>query len=145
MKRTLSIVVACLLVLGSSGLAWAEDEYIEQIVQQLTAASAQFLEAGYDVVLWEPGALEPAEVGTYTVRLNEGYTYALVGVCDVDCSDIDLAIFDGNGELVVRDVEDDDVPIIEFTVTSGGDFSLNVGMYECSAEYCYYGVALFRW
>ena len=68
-----------------------------------------------------------------------------MGVCDEDCSDIDLSLLDGYGNLVVEDIEVDDAPVIEFTVTASGDFTLGVEMYECSVEPCYYGVGLFGW
>ena len=45
-----------------------------------------------------------------------GTSYQIVGVCDTDCSDLDLVLYDRDGEPVAEDILPDDVPIIEVTV-----------------------------
>jgi hypothetical protein len=121
---------------------WAQNEYEEQVLVQLEVVADVFISEGYEPMIWDSGDLDE---GIHEVTLSAGFSYALMAVCDVDCSDIDLSLFDGMGDLIVEDTEIDDAPVIEFTVTSGGDFTLDVAMFECSTEPCYYGVALFGW
>lgn len=42
--------------------------------------------------------------------------YIMVGVCDGDCSDMDLRLLDGQGNTVAQDVADDDTPLLVFTL-----------------------------
>ena len=137
-------LTALALALLPSAVA-AQNQYEEQVLAQLELAADVFFSAGYEPLLWDAGALDDDATDLFTVTLQAGYTYALVGVCDEDCSDIDLSLLDGYGNLVVEDIEVDDAPVIEFTVTASGDFTLGVEMYECSVEPCYYGVGLFGW
>jgi len=54
-----------------------------------------------------------------------------------------MALYDGYGNLISRDDSEDDVPTVEVTVTQGGDFTLQVTMYNCNQNPCYYGVGLY--
>ena len=42
--------------------------------------------------------------------LEEAGPVALIGVCDENCSDVDLIVRDPSGREVGRDFEDDDIP-----------------------------------
>jgi hypothetical protein len=143
MKSLSLLLLAGLLLSAPRTVAAQDDEFIEQIIAQLEAATTTFVEAGYEALVWEGGALADDGTENYTVTLTEGHTYVLVGVCDSDCSDLDLTLLDGAGEFVVEDTEVDDAPVIEFTVTKSGEFTLPVTMFECSADFCYFGLALF--
>jgi hypothetical protein len=138
-------VLTALVLISVASPVWAQNEYEEQVLAQLEIAADVFIEGGYEPLIWDSGALAEGETDLHTVTLSAGFSYALFAVCDVDCSDIDLSLFDGMGDLIVEDTEIDDAPVIEFTVTGSGDFTLDVTMFECSTEPCYYGVALFGW
>jgi hypothetical protein len=73
-------------------------------------------------------------VGFYTVR----------GVCDVDCSDLDLWVLDGTGSVIDRDLRVSDRPQVRFRVTRPGSFEVVVRMAECSREPCGFVVQSFR-
>lgn len=145
MKIRATLLAAAVAVGFTATGAAAQNEYEEQVMAQLEAVAQVFLDAGYEPIVWDSGALDDDEEDRYTVTLQAGFTYALVGVCDEDCSDLDLTLFDGAGTLVVEDTEIDDAPVVEFTVTRSGSFTLDVTMYTCTTEPCYYGVALFGW
>ena len=78
-----------------------------------------------------------------TVNLQGGTSYALVGVCDEDCQDLDLRLYDENGNLVSSDNTSDDTPVVSVTPSWSGQFQVKATMYECSTSYCYYGVGVF--
>lgn len=132
------------LALIPVGAAFAQqDQYEQQVLRQLEEASAVFRNAGYTGLLGEAGALDHQRYIDYTATLSKGVNYAIVAVCDQDCLDVDLALYDGDGELVTQDESEDDVPVVEFKVTRGGDFTLRVTMYHCEENPCYYGVGLY--
>ncbi len=141
--RFVSALFVLSLVALSLSPAVAQDRYEEQVLAQLEEASEVFIDQGYEGVLGDGGALDHQTYQDYTVSLLTGLQYAIVGVCDEDCLDIDLEIYDGYDELVVADESDDDYPVVRFTVTQGGDFTLRVTMFECNENPCYYGVGLY--
>lgn len=79
----------------------------------------------------------------FQLRLDPG-SYQAVAVCDVDCSDVDLSVFDSAGNLLERDVLTDDVPVVDFTVSAPQAIRFDVSMVECSAASCGYGFRLYR-
>lgn len=62
-----------------------------------------------------------------------------MGVCDADCGDLDLALYDENGNLVSEDETTDDVPAVTVEPRWTGPFTLRVDMYQCTEEPCVYG------
>lgn len=71
---------------------------------------------------------------------ERGTTVTIVGVCDIDCTDLDLAIYDGHGRPVVDDTEQDDRPVTQFVVLEPGRFQARVHMVACKREPCGFAV-----
>jgi hypothetical protein len=78
------------------------------------------------------------------VDLDFGVEYMIVGVCDADCSDLDLSLTELQSNVLFEDLLDDDAPIFEFTSPSSGVFFLDVDMYECSVEPCSFAYQVYR-
>lgn len=80
---------------------------------------------------------------TFNVNLRSGISYAFVGVCDEDCRDIDLRVYDENGNLVDSDTGADDYPLVRVSPRWSGQFQVKVTMANCTASTCYYGMGIF--
>lgn len=78
-----------------------------------------------------------------TVNLRAGRSYNIIGVCDEDCHDVDLHLYNENGTLVDYDTSSDNRPMVSVTPRWSGTFRVKVGMPGCRANYCYYGVGVF--
>jgi tetratricopeptide (TPR) repeat protein len=76
--------------------------------------------------------------------LQAGGHYLLVGICDDDCSDLDLKLYDGNHKLIAEDTDSDDTPSIAVTAGSSGRFYLRVIMATCSLDPCRFGIQSFK-
>lgn len=121
-----------------------DQAFIQQVNNQLIAIGEQAELDGYQLT-HDPylGRLAENEIESISIELDGGVAYALVGVCDNDCSDVDLYLYDENNYLIDEDIEMDDFPLIEVTPQWQGPFTVVVEMPRCSAEYCYYGVGAF--
>ena len=141
--------IACGLLAGAAFLvptiAIADSRYEELIPDQLITA-ARYLGVGSYQLFSDPyiDTLTSDGEDRLTFTLTKGATYAIIGVCDEDCSDIDLELYDANGNSISVDRADDDYPIVRVTPAWTGQFSLEVDMYNCSASYCYYGIGIYR-
>lgn len=80
--------------------------------------------------------------GSYTFILQKGWQYVLFSVCDADCSDIDITVFDENNRQVARDNDADDNPMITISPKLTGKFRIVVDMYKCINSPCYYGIGV---
>lgn len=96
-------------------------------------------EARADAVL--RGNLYRGRVGWITLNdMASNQTFRIVGTCDYDCSDMDFHLYDGNYNLVDRDILSDDTPIVSARPRWQGDFYLKVSIPRCSTSYCNYRV-----
>ncbi len=139
MKRitTLTMAFACLSlpITGSSG------EYTDQAKFQLELIELAALTGGWEKTHNDQfDQLNHGEFKSFNLNLSEGITYKVVSACDADCSDLDLILYDENDNEISRDTETDGTPVLEVTPRWTGKFSLQVKMYSCDRNPCYYGI-----
>ena len=77
------------------------------------------------------------------IRLDSGVEYKIVGVCDSNCRDLDLFLYDENGNQVSRDASNDSLPIVTVTPRWDDRFLLRASMARCSKAKCGYAVRVF--
>ena len=124
--------------------AWAQSTYINQVREQLLGALVLFGLGNYTLT-HEP-YINHLNQGYYrmtTLTLQEGRRYTIIGVCDEDCGDLDLILYDGNGNTIDVDESSTDYPIVEVMPRWTGNFYVRADMYQCSVAPCYYGVGVF--
>ena len=79
-----------------------------------------------------------------SATMSAGSEYMIVGVCDADCSDLDLYLKRLDGSDAQHDIQPDPMPILgPLTTDQSGDYELLVNMVACSVEPCSVAVALF--
>ncbi|MEM6256500.1 MAG: hypothetical protein AAF821_26625 [Cyanobacteria bacterium P01_D01_bin.156] len=115
-----------------------------QVGSQLIAATQQVGLNGYQLT-HDPflGKLEDNTRESIRITLEGGVSYGLIGVCDEDCGDIDLHLYDENDNLIDSDTQGDDYPVIQVQPEWTGPFSIVVEMPNCAAAYCYYGLGAY--
>jgi hypothetical protein len=84
------------------------------------------------------------EAAEIELDLTVGAPYTVVAFCDPACADLDLVLLDPAGEGVESDIFPDAEPVLAFTPTSTGTFTLTVAMVACSREPCRYAVGIFQ-
>lgn len=116
----------------------------EIIRTQLAQANELAQREGYSPI-GQPaaGAINDDTQEEVGVNLNSGGQYLMIGVCDNDCSDVDLRLMGPDGSEVASDVEADDTPVLQFTSGASGAHRARVIMASCDRNPCAYGVALY--
>lgn len=134
--------VAILLLVLAAALGPAPHQtWQEQVEMQIEAIHLE-IAADYayasDLLI---GELEPGDSDGFELEL-EGYAdYIIVGVCDVDCDDLDLVVYDPEEDEAAADVETDDAPVIH--VRGEGTYWVEVLMPGCSAGTCLWAAQVF--
>ena len=132
-----------LLVVQSTAMAQADEEYIAAVRAQLAAVKSVYEGRGFQETHYDEVDRLGAGASTdWEYQLQEGVTYHFISVCDQDCGDLDLTLFDESGNQVSEDTTEDSVPIVEVTPRWTGKFTLNVSMYHCGNPPCYYGISV---
>jgi hypothetical protein len=141
---TVAISIAMAITLGLPGAA-SDRRFVQQVRQQLTQAGVALGISGSYQLSHEPyvGDIGHNQKDYLYLNLNSGSSYVLVGVCDEDCRDIDLSLYDENNNLIDSDTALDDYPMVEVDPKWNGRFKVEVTMANCNASTCYYGVGVF--
>jgi hypothetical protein len=88
-------------------------------------------------------ALDRGRSDYITINLRAGTSYGIVGVCDRDCRDLDISLYDSRGNRIASDLGDDDIPAITINPYSSGTYRVKVDMASCDTRNCYYGIGVF--
>jgi hypothetical protein len=138
-----SLVVA--LGCAAATEALAQNTFQQQARNYLTRAASGVVQQGYSADR-DPvtGSLNGGASESRMINLTGGTRYAVVGVCDNDCTDVDLRIWDPSGTKLAEDLQLNKTPILEFTATTTGQYRVSVEMATCSTNPCYWGFQVFR-
>jgi len=135
------VAAACLAAAPASA---QNNEYRQQLDLQLQTSRTQFQGQGYTVAAGPfTGALPAGGKERFTLPVETGVSYKILGICDNDCSNVDLRVFNLNGQNIGEDVTPDDIPIVELQPTGTGTVQLEATMITCSAEPCYHAIEVY--
>jgi hypothetical protein len=120
------------------------DQWSQQVIRLLNQAASMATDQGMRRT-HSPyiGSLREGATSGHTLQLNRGTSYSLIGVCDNDCSDLDLRLFDSSGREVGADVLADDTPVVNVTPRRSGTYTVRAIMTSCSDEPCRYGIGVY--
>lgn len=138
--KKISLII---LALCFSGIANAQS-YTETVWVQIQSAYETNANNGYSMKYYVLGAMNMEEDNTWTFYFDSSYDYLLEGFCDEDCNDLDLYLYDMDGNEIDSDIEEDDFPIIYFSPSVSGQYQVEISMYACDVEPCYWGLAMFE-
>jgi hypothetical protein len=135
----LALVSMLALPLGKAQAQWRQ-----QVTSQIDQFQERMSESGFRLAEeTRTGSLGAGQRESLTATLRSGVEYMILGVCDNDCTDVDLRLYDELGSEVDTDLEVDDYPIVSATPSRSGEYRIEVAMVTCSTEPCFYGVGIF--
>jgi hypothetical protein len=140
MNRIAAALAAAALT-GAAGAAFAQDPTGAAMVENLFSTVES--EFGITPSSRATGRLSEGGSTTGTINVASGAAYIVIGVCDENCSDLDLTIRDSSGNEVGSDFEPDDAPMVVIPSGSGGRYTFEVSMATCSSN-CNWGVRAYN-
>jgi hypothetical protein len=144
-RKFAALAIAAVAAAGAAGTAYAQSGDIQRLMDSLlSSARSTYVPNGW-VPTRQPRVdfQSPGGTDTYPLQLNAGREYVFVGVCDADCSDLDLILRDARGNVLAQDTLVDDTPVVRYRARSTQQAVLNVTMASCSTSICYYQVGTF--
>ena len=141
MRSTFIAAIAAASLAFSAGQASAQD-YPEQIWSQLQQLRSHYPQ--HSLQNYILGHMAEDRTDSWTIGLAPNTAYVIAGVCDTDCADLDIIVWDADGNAIAQDELDDDVPIVELKTGASSRYTIEVKMFDCSANTCYFGFGLFR-
>ena len=137
-------VAACGGARSAGSISAVPSQYTQQVKGYLDNLSTNAGKQGYKRLVAGPvyGSLADDAKASHEMTVVADREYVLFGACDNDCSDLDMLIYDNSGDLVRRDVETDDRPVLIFTPKKSGKYRIEVVMAACTDAPCRYGLQL---
>lgn len=127
---------------GAAEAAW--QEVLESLSNQLEGADIEMgnrdFRPSHETVF---GALDANENEDAKFALRKGRSYAFVAVCDDDCDDVDIVLYDSRGSKVKVDDRESSLAIVAYKAIISGDHFVRVQMYSCAVEPCGYGLQVY--
>jgi hypothetical protein len=142
MKKTV-FAIAVSAAIGPLGAAAYAADSGDIITQLLDKAAEIYSDKGFTQTGWSyQSKLGKGGEERMAVTLNGGQNYQVIGVCDTDCSDLDIHLLDSTGNEIDKDTEKDDFPIVG--IATSGTYTLRIVMSDCAVDPCSYAVKAFR-
>lgn len=140
----IALVLQALLLGTPASLAAQADRWDRQVEAALQRAGPMLAEQGFvrDGAS-ALGLLSTDESEQHTLPLAPGRQYAIIGVCDEDCGNLDLVLARSARQEVASDRGEGNVPLVKVTTTLAGSYSLKVLMTSCRKGPCRYGIAVY--
>jgi hypothetical protein len=141
--KALTLTFVAVLALAARPSDARAQEHAELVWKQLMTAFTSVNGDGYGSLNYIIGRMGEGKTDSWTLNFEKGTSYRIVGVCDKDCSDLDIEILDGS-TVIEKDVLDDDAPIVSFSPKASGQLRVKVTMAKCSEAPCFFGFGIFQ-
>lgn len=121
---------------GPGATAAQQIDWRRQVLSYLDTQHKPLMDRGYvrdeGTEDWV-GLLKVGTPKVWEVQLVRGLDYQVVGVCDSECKDVDMEIYDPSGAKMGGDTLADDAPQVHFTPASSGAHTVKVWLRTCNA------------
>ena len=134
-----ALVLGILLI---SAVPLEAQRWERQVLDRLERAIAAIGTSRRADVVSRSGTLNEEESALMEAPAVQGIRYALVAVCDDDCSRLQLTLINENGSDVATDRRSGSLPTLRFTPDRDMTYRVRVVMDGCRWNPCWYGVAL---
>lgn len=147
MRVLATAVTAISLLFAAPASAQSTGEHLAMMGRLRDEAARRAMSDGSEVYQSEVGRLAAGE-NRYT-PLVEGWgggTITAIGICDSNCTDLDLYVLDENNTVVAQDEAVDTHPVVSFQAQAEHRYQLRIVMYGCSPPAnarCAYGTSAF--
>ena len=132
-----------LLAIAALPAALSGQQRWEQQVQSRLARAVQAMPtASRFPVVKRSGMLNTDEEAFFQTTLVEGVPYAIVAVCDDDCSRLQLTLLSPSGSEIAKERNSESLPTLHFTAQTTQVYGIRVVMEGCRWNPCWYAVAV---
>ena len=124
------------LILGGAMVASAATIELsleqEQVICKLKETVEAQEKAGRKLVFLPLiGKIKEKVEAPFTAKLSSNISYTILGVCDNNCSDLNLTLKNQKGKKIANDEKQDGIPVISFTPTEKSDYKITARPDNC--------------
>ncbi len=135
-----AVAVAGLFAPVSASLA--QNTHISRLYEQILQ-NIDFAEPGHVLDTFGVIRIDAEQSVRIDLNLPADSAVEIMGDCDEDCFDLDLAVYDQDGKIIGEDRADDYYPIVQFETGAETRVTIEIDLVDCSASYCYGAYSVF--
>jgi hypothetical protein len=132
----------CLLGLLSASTTVAADEATTIVKSEIVYGKVKLLGFRSGIRVEDSDQLRPGESKLYEPVLYRGTRYAFFGAGDQHIRDLDIYVYDMDGNLLTHDADNSDTAITVFAPRSTGQFKVIVKNYRGDAGWYHLAMAM---
>ena len=114
----------------------------EQQVQGRLARAIDVLQTSRLPVVKRSGMLNTDEAASFQTTLVQGTPYAILAVCDDDCSRLQLTLLSPSGSDIAKERNSESLPTLHFSAATTAVYGIRVVMEGCRWNPCWYAIAV---
>jgi len=137
--RALILLVAIALLATP---AIAQQRWERQVDERVQRAVAAVATSSPPAVVRRSGMLNTDEAASFKTTLIQGTSYAIVAVCDDDCSRLQLTLLTSSGSEIAKERNSESLPTLHFTAETTAVYGIRVVMEGCRWNPCWYAIAV---
>jgi len=119
------------------------DRWERQVHRQLERAMTSLGEKGaVRSLAARVGTLDSDESESFTLPLQAGVSYVVVGTCDEDCERLGLVLSDLSSHDLAADRASENAPVVRLVPRQTASYRVKVVMERCRMNPCRFGIAL---
>lgn len=138
------IIALILLATSPASAQIPVDKYVRQVQELIKNLEPNLTKDGYKKT-HDPyyAKINQKEKNEFFLTLEKDIEYAIVSVCDNDCSNVDIVLFDENNNEIDMDTKSDENPVVQVTPRWTGEFRLAITVPGCKERRCTVGIAVY--
>ena len=122
--------------------AFGQQRWERQVQERVQRAVDVVSRSSRSPVVKQSGVLNTDEGASFQTTLNQGTAYAIVAVCDDDCSRLQLTLLTPSGSEIAKERNSESLPTLHFTPPTTLSYGIRVVMEGCRWNPCWYAVAV---
>lgn len=146
-KHLITSTLFVVLLVGASTSSFAYDPDYGMIVDLLHSIRTEHPRIKYERSTGSNMSyMNQGEYESYIVELPSAGSFEIVAVCDRDCDDISLDVYDSSKTKIAMNRSKTDFPIVRFDINDPFDTTVkvHVNMNRCHKNPCEYGIEIYQ-
>ena len=119
-----------------------QQRWEQQVLGRLARAVDALPAASALPVVKRFGMLNSDEGASFQAPLMERMSYAIIAVCDDDCSRLQLTLLSPSGSDIAKERNSESLPTLHFTAATTARYGIRVVMEGCRWNPCWYAIAV---
>jgi hypothetical protein len=119
-----------------------QQRWEQQVQSRLERAVHAVSTTSHLPVIKRSGMLNTDEGASFQTTFVQGVSYAIIAVCDDDCSRLQLTLLSTSGSEIAKERNSESLPTLHFTPDTTTVYGIRVVMEGCRWNPCWYAVAV---